>query len=188
MGEIKQIDQQLEWITAIKTNNEHVLKKLYTDNFRKIEKFILMNNGSHPQAKDTYQEAFITVWRNVKAGKFEPRNETALQGYLFQIAKNKWTDFLRSSRFKKTQAMPDQMEASAEWEPEETEKNDNQLLQVMGAFKKLGVPCRELLTYFYFGKKSVREIAGVLNIEEASARNKKYRCMQKLKELTLTPN
>lgn len=56
-----------------------------------------------PQAKDIYQEAFLAVWQNIKKGAFQPRNESALQGYLFQIAKNKWTDELRSARYKKTQ-------------------------------------------------------------------------------------
>ena len=38
-------------------------------------------------AKDLYQESFIAVWNNLKTNKFQPKNETALQGYLYQIAK-----------------------------------------------------------------------------------------------------
>ena len=54
----------------------------------------------------------------------------------------------------------------------------------MQAFKKLGKECKELLEVFYFEKKSLREIAAQFNIGEASARNKKYRCIQKLRSLT----
>lgn len=186
MGEIKQIDQQHTWTAAIKTNDELVLKQLYVQNYKKVEQHILMNNGSIDQAKDTYQEAFIAVWRNVKSGKFEARNESALQGYLYQVAKNKWTDYLRSAQFKKTGKLPAQWESSdSDAAPDE---KDQQLRQVMGAFKQLGAACQELLSHFYFEKKSVREIAQSLDIEEASARNKKYRCMQQLKALALTPN
>lgn len=185
MREISHIEQHT-LVDAIRANDENILKKLYTNNFRKVETFILMNNGSPPQAKDTYQEAFIAVWRNVKAGKFHPENETALQGYLYTIAKNKWTDFLRSSRYKKTGALPDQLERPEEFSPDDMMKTDEKMSKVMDAFGRLGIPCKELLTQFYFGKKSVREIASALQIEEASARNKKYRCMQKLKELALS--
>ena len=53
----------------------------------------------------------------------------------------------------------------------------------MAAFKQLGASCQLVLTRFYFEKKSMKAIAEELQIDAASARNKKYRCMQKLKEL-----
>ena len=56
----------------------------------------------------------------------------------------------------------------------------------MEAFKKLGSSCQEILKEFYFSKTSLREIAEKLNIGEASAKNKKYRCLQKLKEIAQT--
>ncbi len=185
MREVRHIEQ-LSLVAAIQANDEQALKKLYTENFKKVETFILMNNGSPSQAKDTYQEAFIAVWRNVKDGKFHPENESALQGYLFRIARNKWTDFLRSSRYKKTASLPQQLEREDDNGSDTPQRKQEQLGKVMEAFGQLGLPCKELLTEFYFGKKSVREIASSLNIEEASARNKKYRCMQKLKELALS--
>ena len=150
----------------------------------------MKNSGTIPQAKDIYQDAFIAVWRNVKADNFMPLNESALQGYLYQIAKNKWMDYLRSAQFKKTSslahsfiAFEDKMDTS-----ELEDSSDSRMSLAMSAFNKLGKPCRELLTKFYFDKQSVKHIAEELNLEEASARNKKYRCMQKLRELTFAPN
>ena len=75
MGEIRHIERQFKLVTAIKANDERALHKLYTENFYKTEQYILKNNGTMPQAKDIYQEAFITVWRNIKDGKFIPENE-----------------------------------------------------------------------------------------------------------------
>ena len=43
--------------------------------------------------------------------------------------------------------------------------------------------CKSLLKLFYFEKKSMEEISELINITDASARNKKYRCMQKLKTI-----
>ncbi|MEM7185705.1 MAG: sigma-70 family RNA polymerase sigma factor [Bacteroidota bacterium] len=189
MRETNQIENQLQVVEAIKANDSLVLKKLYQENYRKVEVFILKNSGSMPQAKDTYQEAFIAMYQNIKANKFVPSNETALQGYLFQIAKNKWTDFLRSSKFKRTTTMAADFQVNDEDTLVLETENETASAQqaVMEAFKRMGDECRKLLEVFYFHKKSMREIALSLNIGEASARNKKYRCIQKLRELA-SPN
>jgi len=191
MRETGQIDNQYAVISAIKANDNLVLKKLYQENYKKVEIFILKNNGSMPQAKDTYQEAFIAMYQNIKADKFAPSNNTAVQGYLYQIAKNKWTDFLRSSRYKKTAKMADGFqirdEDAGEVEFDISTEEYTIQNQAMEAFSHLGAECKKLLEVFYFQKKSLREIAAAFNIGEASVRNKKYRCIQKLREL-VSPN
>lgn len=190
MGKTIQIQNQLQLVTAIKSNDEKVLETLYKANYKKIELYILKNSGTIAQAKDIYQEAFITTWKNIKSDKFLPQNETAVQGYLYQIAKNKWTDYLRSSRFKKTTSIANTfIETREPEEHSDDEKSiDNRIHIAMSAFNKLGASCKELLTKFYFNKQSVKLIAEELNLEEASVRNKKYRCMQKLKTLTIASN
>ena len=186
MGDTNQITAQERLVAAVKNNDEKVLKQLYLESYGKIEMYILKNNGTKPQAKDTYQEAFIAVWQNVKKGKFLPTNETALQGYLYQIARNKWTDYLRSSRYKKTSSLDNEIQFEESTEDLYSEK-DQKVSDTMAAFRRLGEECRQLLSQFYFEKRSLREIASVFEIEEASARNKKYRCINKLRELVTTP-
>jgi len=61
-------------------------------------------------------------------------------------------------------------------------------LNAMEAFEGLGDACKTLLTKFYFEKKSMKEIAHELQLDAASTRNKKYRCMQTLRELALEMN
>lgn len=189
MEHVYKIDSQLQLIDAIKANNSAVLKQLYTNNYYKIEALVLKNNGTKEHAKDVYQEAFISVWTNVKNDSFVPHNETALQGYLYQVARNKWMDVLRSSRFKKTKLIQHELSildrSIEQHDDEEQEFFKQKLQQTMEAFKNLGNPCKQLLTAFYFEKASLREIAHKLKIEENTARTKKYRCMEKLRELAL---
>lgn len=189
MEHVYKIDSQLQLVDAIKANNSVALKKLYTSNYHKIEALVLKNNGSQEHAKDVYQEAFIVVWKNVKNDRFVPESDTALQGYLYQIARNKWMDVLRSSKFKKTNFINNELFV-VEKNIDHCDEEDNDLFkqklrQTMEAFKTLGNPCKELLTTFYFEKKSMREIAEQLQIEENTVRNKKYRCMEKLREMVL---
>ncbi len=163
---------------------------LYTDNFHKVERYIHQNSGTSEQAKDVYQDAFVAVWQQVKNGNFIPANETAINGYLFQIAKNKWVDYLRSSAYKKTSVLSDNLMVADEEDDflDRVHQEDNRVKETYAMFKVLGESCKNVLTQFYFYKKSLREIAEELDLDEASARNKKYRCMQKLREMLLKKN
>lgn len=189
MGELHKLDNQSQLIVAIKTNDSVALKALYISNYPKIESLVLSNNGTKEDAKDIYQEAFIVVWHNIRNATFIPINESAIQGYLYTIAKNKWMDIVRSSRFKKTKSVLDEKSITDKSDEliEDDEATDK-LKVTMIAFKNLGQPCKQLLTTFYFEKKSLRDIALELNLDEASVRNKKYRCMEKLRTIVLSPN
>ena len=189
MGQSQTIVSQTELVSAIKRNDSKALKALYTSNYYKIEQLVLKNSGTKEHAKDIYQEAFISVWKTIKNDSFVPKNDTALQGYLFQIAKNKWMDVLRSKTFKKT--IQTSKMAHFELSDNDFDENDDDVLKekrldsIMEVFKRMRSPCKELLKTFYFEQKSLRDIANDLQIEENTARNKKYRCMEKLRELVL---
>ncbi len=190
MREPIQLKFQAQLFHAIKANDSAALQRFYTANYPKIEALILSNNGTKDHAKDTYQDAFITVWTHVKNDTFIPQNESALEGYLYQIAKNKWMDVLRSSQFKKTNVIQNDLalESKLDESQDEQQQEDlfkQKLTQTMNAFHVLGEPCKSLLKTFYFEKKSLRDIAETLQIEEATARNKKYRCMEKLREMVI---
>lgn len=185
----KDYSRQNQLIKGIKANDEVVLKNLYAENFYKTEHYVLTNSGSHEQAKDIFQEAFIAVWEQVQDNKFTPKNESALNGYLYTIAKNKWLNHLNSSRYKKTKSIDKNthilntnMEESFF---REVDNDDTKINNITNTFETLGDACKKLLSYFYYDNKSLRDISEILNITEASARNKKYRCLEKLRTLVL---
>jgi RNA polymerase sigma factor (sigma-70 family) len=166
---------------AIKANDEAVLKSLYENNYQGVEKYVLSNSGTVDQAKDVYQEAFIAVWRNIQLDKFYPESENALIAYLYQIARNKWTDYLRSKHYKKNTSLNDLVHKL----PEEIEEDEDDRFigNVKIYFEKLGENCKEVLTRFYYKKQSMKKIASRFGWTDASARNNKYRCLQKLREI-----
>lgn len=189
MRETLKTSNTLKVVDAIKRNDTITLKRIYTNNYPKIEILVLKNNGTKEYAKDIYQEAFLAVWQNVKQDKFIPQSESSINGYLYTIAKNKWMDVLRSQGYKKT-IVASQM-SYFEIKDEENNGMDDDILKdkrledVMHAFKNLGDACKSLLRKFYFEKKSMNEIAEEMQLDSASTRNKKYRCMQKLRQIAL---
>lgn len=189
-GKVKNQELTDKFTDRLKAGDIVALKELYINNYKKVEQFVLQNSGTTDHAKDIYQEAFLAVWQKVKGDKFVEEKPGSVNGYLYQIAKNKWTDYLRSSYFKKTSVLTDTAMEDATYDiysESRTDEEESRLKRTMEAFKGLGEDCKTLLIRFYFKKMSLRDIASLTSIDEASARNKKYRCMQKLRELTINP-
>lgn len=184
------LSNQQKTIQGILQNKECVLRSIYVEVFPKVRAYVLQNKGDEALAKDIFQDAFLAFWKNIRNKKYEVREESAVQAYLFTIAKNKWIDYLRSNHYRKvvgnfnitTVGECIQDEENLE---EENEENGKRLMAIRRAMAQLGEECKMVLTQFYFERLSIDKIAEGLKIGSASARNKKYRCMEKLRVLTL---
>ncbi|MBK5212725.1 MAG: sigma-70 family RNA polymerase sigma factor [Flavobacteriaceae bacterium] len=175
-------------VVLIKQNDAFTLKELYKTNFAKVKRYVLKNSGDAQQAKDVYQEAFLAMWRNIKDDKFSAESETAINGYLFQIAKHKWLDQVRSIRYKNTTFINRELEYD-ESDTDENEAQNRKIKLIMDSLNQLGERCQLLLKLFYFERKSFKEIAEIMEMDEASARNAKYRCQDQLKKMAqIIPN
>ena len=175
-------------LRLIKENDATTLRLLYKTNFAKVKRYVEKNNGDEEQAKDLYQEAFLAMWRNIKNDRFSAENDTAINGYLFKIAKYKWLDHVRSARYKNTTFINREIEYD-EPDVEENELQNKKIKLVMDAVGNLGERCQRMLKLFYFERKSFREIAQIMEMDEASARNAKYRCQEQLRKMTqINPN
>lgn len=180
---------QEELVAGVKDNDQKVLQCLYGLVFPKVSSFVLKNNGDEAQAKDIFQEAFVSTWKNIKGGRLNGDENVNLEGYLFRIAKNKWMDHLRSSNYKKTISANSTLRQTSFQEEDTTESDEREELKkknaLMAALNRLGNECKTVLQLFYFERKSMDTISKELNITSSSARNKKYRCMEKLRTLSL---
>jgi RNA polymerase sigma factor (sigma-70 family) len=112
-----------------------------------------------------------------------PQNATSLNGYLYQIAKNKWLTYLSSSHATKLVPLSDSMDVE---DNEDASEKEAYIAEVKKHFKTIGENCKDLLSRFYYLNESLREIAAAFGWTEATARNNKYRCIQKLKSLVKT--
>ena len=175
-------------LDAFLTNKELLLKEFYIAEYPKTKYYILKNGGTIDNANDVFQEAFFACWKKLSTGQSSPKNKSEIEAYLFTTAKNKWIDQIRVTGRKKTISLDEKMHllAADEASPiSEFHEKEEQLTITLSAFENLGQACKDLLKQFYFHKMSLRDIADGLDIEEASAKNKKYRCIQRLKELAL---
>src|SRR5690606_1968493 len=127
-------------------------------------------------------EAYLSLWRNIKMDRFSSHHDGALEAYLFQIARFKWLDHLRTLRFRQTVQLEPDNEGLMTFE-ELDDITEKRILIVKTHFRLLGEGCRRLLSRFYHGKESLKEIAKDMGWTEATAKNNKYRCMEKLRSM-----
>jgi len=143
-----------------------------------VKKYILSNSGTSDDAKDFSQDALVVLYKNVQSDSFTLT--VPLKTYLLAIVKNLWLQELR--RRNKIPITSDQPEI-----PDITSNEDKNFDIAKAAFNLLGERCRQLLILFYFKKKTYRELASFLQFgDERTAKNQKYRCLQKAKENYLT--
>ena len=165
-------------------DEEKTLGEIYAANYPAIEKFILANSGTREDAKDIYQESFLSFWRNVQLSKFEAKHANAVRSYLLRIAKNKWIDVLRRNKKANVQQLEADL-ADEEILPGISQEQEEHLLRIRQHYKNMGEPCKELLYRFYFQKETLKQIASRFSWTDATAKNNKYRCLLKLRNLVV---
>ena len=80
-----------EIISAIQAggfSEERYVKYLYFRFQPKVLSFVLKNSGSEDEARDIYQDGVVSLYENIKTGKY--RGEGSLAAYLFSICRFMW--------------------------------------------------------------------------------------------------
>ncbi|MCC6839492.1 MAG: sigma-70 family RNA polymerase sigma factor [Flavobacteriales bacterium] len=158
-------------------NDPHVIGKLYAAHLPAVRHYVLRNNGSVDEAKDIFQEAVLVLWLNAKEGRFHDTAGQDPGGFLFRVAKNKWTDVLRSAAKKHMRVMRSDLEQPME----QDQADEDQLDRLRAIYGTLDEKCRTVLDRFYHQRMDLAAIAESLGVTEESIRTIKYRCMMKLR-------
>lgn len=170
---------------GLKNNQQSAFEYLYKNNYPAVRQLVYQYKGSEDDAKDIFQEGMIALWNNIRSGSYQLREDVKMSTYLIQICKLRWMDRMKkaSSRYELRQETflepAEESEVMVDWINREEQSEFQQ------QFAQLGERCQNLLKSFYFMKQSLQEIAERLGIGEASAKNEKYRCMQRLKKIVL---
>jgi RNA polymerase sigma factor (sigma-70 family) len=166
-------------------NSDLAYRQLYKAHYTIIKQYVLKNSGSEDDVKDLFQEGIIALWDNIHAGKYQHNNENMLHGYFRTICKFKWMEILRNKG--KFTALPDNEEFDIEVDENALNAliKKDEINEFDGIFSALSEKCRQILSLFYYEKKSMKEISEVTGYEVVSMRNEKYKCIEKLRGLYL---
>lgn len=166
-----------DWREGLLANRPGTVRMLYAKHYPTVRQYILENNGRVADAEDMFQEAFMVLWLKVRSGGFEGSDPG---GFLFQVAKNKWLDVVRSPAKRRMGMLGENHLRLVDERPvlDPVEERIGRLRQVYGL---LDAKCRQVLDQFYYERKSLAMIAEAMGVEEESIRTIKYRCMMKLR-------
>lgn len=138
---------------------------------------IIKNNGSEDEAKDIFQDALIVFWEKVTSEKLVLTSK--ISTYLYSVCQNLWRKEL-DRKGKHT----DELKESADGTDPDQQERINIVNQCIA---NLGEGCRQILTYYYFEKMNMTDIAKIMGFANAdTAKTKKYKCKQELDNMIKT--
>lgn len=166
------------WSFAIREGNPQIFEQLYLDHrqaflFWAKERFDL----GEEELLDVYQYAVVALYENVMSGKVE-QVQSSLKTYLFGIAKNLMLNRHRHERVKR--AHEEVLREHLVFQLAESESKEGKLEQVaLTVLRKLGNPCKSILTWFYFDNLSMADIAQKLGYRSSDvSKSQKRRCIK----------
>jgi RNA polymerase sigma factor (sigma-70 family) len=179
--------EQDQFIEGFKSNDRVCLDKIYTMYYKIVERYIFKNNGDENDAKDIFQEAMIATWLNIKEEKFKPITADSLGGYIFQIARFKWLDKLKSSPHRMTNRIENDGQVQSWHEDfDASDIQEERISKLKSLYGKLDDKCKGILDRYYYQKMSLEEIGKELDHDGGTIKTLKYRCMKKLRTVYLS--
>ncbi len=166
--------------------DHRVLELVYKKNYPSVLHYILKNSGDENDARDIFQEALLATWLNVSEGRFTTQSGSSLGGYIFQIARFKWLDKLKSTTHRSVMRIVSNdiaQVAESETEMELRHLQETRIAEMESMYQNLGEKCKAILTRFYYEKKSLAEIGAELDYDPDTLRTLKYRCMMQLRKM-----
>ncbi len=157
------------------------MRYLYERMYESVRRLVLKNNGSEGEVPDVFQDGLIVLYKLALQKKIN--EETKVEGYLYSICRNLWLKELKKK--KRSTELTDEMSAiPVEDAGIKLFVSDKQKSIFETLLSQLGKDCKQLLNYFYFDRKTMKEIVVLMKMtSEQVAKNKKSKCMKKLREL-----
>lgn len=162
------------------------MELVYKKNYPSVLHYILKNSGDENDARDIFQDALLATWLNVAEGRFTAQSGSSLGGYIFQIARFKWLDKLKSKTHRSVMRVVTNdiaQAAESESEMELRHLQEARISEMESMYQNLGEKCKAILSRFYYEKKGLVEIGAELNYDPDTLRTLKYRCMMQLRKM-----
>jgi RNA polymerase sigma-70 factor (ECF subfamily) len=169
-------------IRRIAAGDQSAMRALFARYRVRVYRWLLRLVDDEALAEDLLSEVFLDVWRH--AASFEARS--SLSTWLLAIARYK----ALSARRRRTDAELDEATVSTvpdtADDPEVTLQKENRAEALRQSLPRLSPEHREVIDLAYYHGKSVKEIAAIVSISEATVKTRMFYARRKLAELVET--
>lgn len=171
-------------IAGLKTGGpsaEAHMRYLYQQMREPLIAYLEQQGAGQEEAKDIFQEALLSLYENLRADRF--REQSSIKTYLISIARFIWLNQLkRADKLRDIKEdLPRVRLTENHIHAYLSRERDQQLARFL---ELLQADCQRVLRYAYYENWSAKELAEEMGYKnEQIARNKKSKCLQKLRQL-----
>jgi len=159
---------------------DRAIAHIYKTYYGLLENLVLQNSGNQADAEDVIQEVLLVFVEMVQKEKYQ--GKASIKSFLYTLTRNMWISELRKrgSASRRHESYENEKENSeADVSEYLAYKEGQQFIQKL--FAQLGDKCQQILTLFYYGDYSMKEILQKTDYDnEQVLRNKKYKCLKSL--------
>lgn len=170
-------DADKELVARIAARDGAAMRALYARHNVRVFRYLVRQARSEAIAEELTNEVFLDVWR--QAGKFEGRS--AVSTWMLSIARNKAISVLRK-RTEETMAddsvaneLPDSDDT-----PEQHAQKRSKASVIRSIIDALSAEHKEVIDLVYYHEKSVREVAEIAGIPEATVKTRMHYARKQL--------
>lgn len=179
------IDTEQDILIKLSAKDRVTTERIYRQHCRIMTAWIVKRGGNEDDAIDICQEAMIILYEKSLDRSFSLSCKVGT--YLFAVSKNLWYKKLQhkpATLNDWTEGLEEQIEDSYEADIKAHEEREMHYKQLDNALDMLGEPCSKILKAYYYGNRSMQQIADDFNYTNAdNAKTQKYKCLTRLKKI-----
>jgi RNA polymerase sigma factor (sigma-70 family) len=179
---------------ALKAEDRRAYAYLYQYVHDAFVPLAMQRGGSYDEALDVLNDCLAVFLQKVRDQSFTYQPNARITTYLYSVCFNQWHNYV-DKRSKRREVPFDSLDIRGypiqpgerpirqfTVDSDSYEEATEQLTRLTTAMSTLRDDCRNLLTWFYVNDCSLREIASRLNLTEASATVKRFKCAKYLRD------
>ncbi len=174
-------------LDALRRREPDAFQTLYRSCYRRVASAVLNHGGNTADAEDFFQEALYVLLKNLGGADFKIHANVCT--YLYGVARNLWLK--KNEKFGKEQSTEDDaLQRALGNQPdnslellEDLRLRETKYAKALDAIRQTGEECQKVILAFYYEEKTDQEIAETTGYAQDYVRLKRFRCMNKLKNL-----
>ena len=169
-----------DWVQRAQAGDRKAFSDLVRRHQKPVYRYLLRMLGSHDEAMEQAQEAFIKAWQALP----QWRPDAQFRTWLFRIANNAALDALRRRKLVEFVPLDDSFDApGSEPDPEHLAQVTQEMRQLETSLRKLVPEHRQILLLREVEEMSYEEIGSILSLSEGTVKSRLARARAALIEI-----
>lgn len=172
-------DQDKDLIARIAAKEHAAMHALFARHNVRVFRFLMGRMRNEAQAEELTNEVFLEVWRH--AGRYEGRS--AVSTWVLAIAHNMAMSQMRKRKEDELEDEVAEQVADDSDDPELSAQKRSKAEIMREVINRLSDEHREVIDLVYYHEKSVREVAEIVGIPEATVKTRMHYARKQLGEM-----